>query len=307
MKHLFIINPAAGKCDRSAELTEKINACCKPRGLCYEIRISAGKGDCAALARAAAETGEEYRIYACGGDGTLNEVVNGVAGFSNVAVTHFPVGSGNDFVRMFSRPEAFSRLEQLLDPEERLLDLISVGDRAFSLNICSMGIDARIGAEVARYKRLPGLSGSGAYKLSTLVNVIKGVHRPCEVEVEDQVLRGEQTLICVCNGRYYGGGFCPVPEARPDDGLLEVLVIRGVSRLTAARVIGRYKNGRWQELPRWISHYQVKALTLRFPEESVVNVDGEIITAKDVTFAVAPEKLRFFHPRGLDFGEFAGK
>lgn len=114
MKHLFLINPAAGKYDHTREFQAKIQDACA--GLDYQIRISQQPGDCTRLARQAAESGQEVRIYACGGDGTLNETVAGVAGYANAAVTHFPGGSGNDFIKIFSDPAAFSDLSRLLTP-----------------------------------------------------------------------------------------------------------------------------------------------------------------------------------------------
>ena len=94
MTHLFIINPAAGSRNRTASYREKIEKSCDERGLTYRIEVSAGPGECTRLAREAAETGEKYRIYACGGDGTLNEVVQGAAGYDNVAITVFSGWSG---------------------------------------------------------------------------------------------------------------------------------------------------------------------------------------------------------------------
>ena len=90
MKHLFIINPAAGSCDRTESYTRQIEASCGKRGLDYRIEVSAAPGECARLAREAAQTGEEIRIYACGGDGTLNELASCAAGYPNAAVTVLP-------------------------------------------------------------------------------------------------------------------------------------------------------------------------------------------------------------------------
>ena len=218
MTHLFIINPAAGSRDRTKQYSEAIHKICGKRGLNYRIEVSGAPGECTRIAREAAESGEKYRIYACGGDGTLNEVVCGAAGFDNVAVTVFSGGSGNDFVKLFSEPEAFFDLERLLDAEEATFDLIKCNDD-YSLNICSVGLDARIGTDVANYKRIPLLSGFRAYAVSTLVNVIRGIAEHYTVEVDGQTVDKEMTLICVCNGQYYGGGFHPVPETDPADGL----------------------------------------------------------------------------------------
>ena len=118
MKHIFIINPAAGKYDHSQQFRKQIEEACGARGLAYEICVSQKPGDCRDIARKAAESGEEVRLYACGGDGTLNEVVNGVVGFPNAAITHFPGGSGNDAIKIFSETEPFFQLERLLDADE---------------------------------------------------------------------------------------------------------------------------------------------------------------------------------------------
>ncbi len=298
MKHYFIINPAAGKTDRTIELSQKITALCKERNLDYTVEISHAPGQCEVLARAAAAQGQPCRIYACGGDGTLNEVVNGAAAYDNAAVTVYPSGSGNDFIKASSDPAAFLDIARLLDPEEQEFDLIQVGDR-YGLNICSIGIDARVGTEVAKYKRLPLVSGSGAYLLSTLANVIKGVYRHYVVEVAGEVIDANQTLICACNGNWYGGGFHPVPDAVLNDGLLDVLLIRPVSRLKVATVIGAYKAGKFKDYPDLIRYLRVPEITVHCDEPSRINIDGELLVAKDVTFRIADQKLRFFYPKGL--------
>ncbi len=301
MKHLFIINPAAGKYDHTRELEEKVRNLWGERGLDYAIRSSKKPGDCAAIARQAAASGEEYRLYACGGDGTLNEVVNGAAGADNLAVTHVPCGSGNDFIKNFSEPSAFSDLARLLDPEERSLDLIQVGED-FCLDICSMGIDARIGTSIQDFKRIPLLTGHGAYNVSTVVNLIKGIHRHYVVEIEGQSIDQRFTLICVCNGRFYGGGYEPVPEARPDDGKLEVLLVKKVSRLQVAGLIGKYKAGRYSEYPELFRHFTTDRLVIHCDGQEVINLDGEARWGKDVEICLSDKKLRFFYPKGLLLG-----
>ena len=298
MKHLFIINPAAGSHDRTGEYREKIHAACAPLGLDYRVEVSAAPGECRRLAHEAAQTGENYRIYACGGDGTLNEVAAGAAGFPNAAVTVFSGGSGNDFVKLFDEPKAFFDLERLLDAEETTFDLIRCNED-LALNICSVGLDARIGTDVSRYKRLPLLSGFRAYAASTLINVVRGIGEHYVVDINGETIDGEKTLICVCNGRFYGGGFNPVPEADPADGLLEVLVIEKVTRLQVPGVIGKYKAGRYQDLEGLVRHFQTDRITIRCDRETPINLDGELRLAKTVTMAVAEEKVRFFYPRGL--------
>ena len=298
MKHLFIINPAAGSRDRTKDYSVAIHEACSARDLDYRIEVSTAPGECMRIAREAALTGEEVRIYACGGDGTLNEVAAGAAGFPNAAVPVFSGGSGNDFVKLFNDPKAFFDLERLLDADEAEFDMIRCnGDLA--LNICSVGLDARIGTDVSNYKRLPLLSGFRAYAASTLINVIKGIAEHYVVEIDGEQIDAEQTLICACNGRYYGGGFNPVPEADPTDGLLDVLLIKKVSRLQVGKVIGKYKSGRYKELPQLVRHFRTDKVKIICDKLTSINLDGELRTAKEVTMSIAKEKLRFFFPRGL--------
>lgn len=298
MKHLFLINPAAGRYDHTAELSGKIRAACEAGGLDYAIRVSRQPGDCTAMTRLAAGSGEACRVYACGGDGTLNEVVCGAAGAEHLAVTHLPCGSGNDFIKNFSDPSAFCKVERLLEADEVLLDLIQVGED-YSLSICSMGIDARIGTSIQRYKRLPLISGGGAYGLSTLINLAKGIHRHYTVELNGETVDDRFTLICVCNGRFYGGGYEPVPEARPDDGKLDVLLVKKVSRLQVAGIIGKYKAGRYAEYPSLFRHFSTDRVVIHCDREEVVNLDGEARWGKDVEIRLSDKKLRFFYPAGL--------
>jgi len=300
MTHLFIINPAAGSRDRTKDYTEKIQNLCGARGIDYRIEVSRAPGDCTRITREAAESGKEYRVYACGGDGTLNEVAAGAAGFSNVAVSVFSGGSGNDFVKLFSDPKAFFDLERLLDSEEATFDMIRCNED-LALNICSVGLDARIGTDVANYKRLPFLHGFSAYAASTVINLFKGISEHYVVEVDGEVIDGEHTFICACNGRFYGGGFNPVPEADPTDRKLDVLLVKKVSLLQVPGIIGKYKNGRYKELPHLVRHFRTDSVKIHCDKRTSVNLDGEQRFAQVVEFRIAEEKLRFFYPRGLTY------
>ena len=300
MKHLFIINPAAGSRNQTESYRKKIAEACEKRGLEYSIEVSGAPGQCRKIANRAAKSGESYRIYSCGGDGTMNEIVGGVAGYDNVAVTMFAGGSGNDFIRIFNEPEAFRDLNRLLDAEEVTLDLIRVNDD-FSLNICSVGLDARIAADVANYKRLPLLSGFRAYVASTVINLLKGISEHYIIEINGEKIDGRKTMICACNGRFYGGGFNPVPEADPTDGKLDVLVVEAVNLLQVPSVIGKYKNGQYTQLPKLVKHYSTDQLKIYFDKPTSINLDGEQLIGDKMEVSVAKEKLRFFYPKGLSW------
>lgn len=298
MEHIFIINPAAGSRDRTKDYSKTIQRVCRQRGLKYRIEVSAAPGECTRIAREAAETGKPVRLYACGGDGTLNEVAAGAAGYDNAAVTAYSGGSGNDFVKIFDDPKAFYELERLLDCEEAVFDMIRCNED-LALNICSVGLDARIGTDVSNFKRLPLLSGFRAYAVSTVINLFKGISEHYVVRVNGETVDGKQTFVCVCNGRFYGGGFHPVPEADPADGLLDVLLVKAVKLWQVPGLIGKYKNGRYKEIPHVVRHLRTDKITVTCDRPSPINLDGELRTAQEVTLSIAPQKLRFFYPRGL--------
>ena len=300
MTHLFIINPAAGSRDRTQEFTQAIETHCAQSDLSCRIAVSAAPGDCTRLAREAAESGEEYRIYACGGDGTLNEVIQGIAGYENVAVSVYAGGSGNDFIKIFDQPQAFTDLPRLLDATETTFDLIDCNG-SLCMNICSVGFDARIGLDMSKFKHLPLLHGYGAYAASTVLNIIKGISEHYIIQVNGETLDARQTLVCACNGRHYGGDFHPVPTADPADGLLDVLIVKGVSRLKLARLIGIYKAGNYPSLPEYVRHLKTKDIKILCDKPTAIQLDGEMRIAQEFHIRISDKKIRFFYPRQLSW------
>ena len=304
LKHLFIINPAAGKSGSTDTLAAQIRDIFGGRGLEYEIAFTSGAGTGEALARAAAQSGAPVRIYACGGDGTLNEAVNGAAGYDNAAVTNVPKGTGNDFLKIFGKNyrARFSDLAALADGPQAALDLMDCNGK-LGLGVICAGVDARVAADVHKYKALPLVSGVGAYILSLVVNVFKGLTRPTEIQVDGETLGGESTIICICNGRYYGGGFMPVKEAQPDDGILDMLVVPRVSRFTFFRLVGKYARGLYRQCPQVIRDFHCQEISFTSPDELVAVVDGEVMRSRSFTVRLSEKKINFFYPSDVFWRE----
>ena len=293
MKHLFIVNPVAGGKDRHEYVAEQARLALEGSADAYEVYITTAPMDACAKIKAEAASGEELRVYACGGDGTLNECVNGAVGHANVAVTHFPCGTGNDFIKMFGEEkDRFFDLSDLVRGEVRPLDVMECCGR-YAVNICSVGIDARIGTEVHQYH--------DSYVLSVVANLFKGIAQPLTVRGCGMDYSGGTSLICACNGRFYGGGFNPVPEAEPDDGLLDVLVVEKVNLLQVATVVGHYQKGRYADYPSLIYHARCRSLRIECVKESVVNIDGEAAYTTDAKIELIPQAIRFFYPKGLTY------
>lgn len=300
MKHLFIINPTAGKKRSTKQLEENIRKLDAP----HEIVLTQKAGDARRIAREAAESGQQVRLYACGGDGTLNEVVNGAAGYANAAVTNVPIGTGNDFLKIFGKDfrARFSDLSALAEGPQAAMDLIDCNG-LLGIDIVCAGVDARIAADKDKYNALPLVNGIGAYILSLVVNVLfKGIAVPTVVECGDLRYDGETAIICVCSGRYYGGGFMPVGDNMPDDGVLETLVVPKVSRRTFFRLVGEYAKGKYREYPDLIWHRRGDGVTVRSGRELVACVDGEILRGRELNIRLSEKKVNFFYPAGLDYG-----
>ena len=298
-KDVFIINPAAGKKGRSDEVTGLVRQTAAARGLDAEICVTAHKGHAAELvSRIAGEDPERVcRFYACGGDGTLNEVVCGAAEHPNAQVACYPCGTGNDFIKLFSGAEHFLDLDRLIDAPTIPLDLIRINDK-YALNLCSAGIDARVADWVGRHNRSIPLSGKLVYDLSLIVNFFGRIWRNYEVELDGERLDGAYSIIVAGSGRYYGGGFYAVPEAEPDDGLLDFVLIRRVSHLKLVQLIGKYQEGRHREFGDLQIWRRGRRIVLRSAEPEPCNYDGEIMRVREAVIELAPRQLEIALPEG---------
>ena len=299
LRHLFIINPAAGKKETTAQLEGMLAKLSFP----HEVAYTQQAGDAQRIAQEAAQAGEPVRIYACGGDGTLNEVVNGAAGYDHVAITNVPKGTGNDFLRIFGANyrKEFYDLEALAAGPQKKFDLLDCNGK-LGIDVVCCGVDARIGAGVHRYKRLFFVSGIGAYILSLLEQVLfKGMTQPMWVKMGDVEHNGETTVVCVCNGRYYGGGFNPVPDAMPDDGIFDMLVIPGISLFTFARLVGKYAKGKYKQLSRYILEHHGEEITFSSTQELVTVVDGEEMRGTHFTVRRSEKTVNFFYPAASSY------
>ncbi len=302
MKHLFVVNPVAGGKDATAAVRTQVQDSFRGKNEPYEIYITTGPKDATRKVRLEASSGDELRVYACGGDGTFNEVVCGAACQPNVAVCPFPTGTGNDFCRMFGKDaDLFRNLDALLNGCVHPIDLISCNG-SYSANICSVGIDARIGTDVHTYSHLPLIGGSGGYVVSAIVNALHGIATNMHIRCGSYEVEARHSLVCACNGRFYGGGFNPSLDAMLDDGLMDVFIVRKVSFFTFARLIGKYASGHADDYPKYITHLRSTSLYIDFDREDVINLDGEALRAGTVNMRLMPKALNLIVPHGLGGG-----
>ncbi len=299
MKHVFIINPRAGKRDRTARIYDMADRLRRDHGLVCECMLTDRPGGATDMARKLAETGEALRLYACGGDGTAHEVANGAAGFPNAAMTVIPTGTGNDFLKNFGPDaEKFADVENLWDGEPFPLDLIDCNGR-LCLTIACSGIDAQVADSVHQYSGLPLLSGRGSYLAAVAANVLlRPVGSRWTVWLDDERMEDDFLLVSMCNGRYYGGGSMPVPEARMDDGVLHTILVKKVGRGKFARLFSAYSAGDYHLLPPELVRVST-ARTVRIQSETdiVTCLDGECFRSREAVLALSDKRLNFFGPK----------
>lgn len=307
MRHVFIVNPVSGKADASGTLVPEIIRAVSHRELDYQILLTEYPGHAVELARQQAGQGGEVRLYACGGDGTLNEVLHGSYGCKNVQVACVPCGSGNDFVRNFGSSEPFRNLEDLIQGDAVSMDLIET-DQGLAVAICSAGLDAQVAYGIPKFRRIPLCGGSMAYKLSILQAVSGKLGHRLRIYADDEVITGDFLMLALCNGSTYGGGFCAAPQACMNDGLLELVMVRKIGRLQIARLIGDYQKGLHMRGEQVAPAYQKIIVYRRVRRMRMETLDGQpIVVTRDGECApyfqlhaqVLPDAVRIVLPRSV--------
>lgn len=296
MKHVFIINPRAGKGKAMDFIRPQIEAYIKAHKLDAEIHIPDSPHAAQDYIRAEASKGEPVRFYACGGDGTLFEAVNGAFGHPNAEVAVLPLGSGNDFIRLFGTQEQFLNIDAQVNGTSVELDCIKCGDK-IAINQCSMGVDAEVCAKQAAFKKLPFMKGEMAYTAAALYCICRRLNNEFTVSIDGGEPKKMTLLFCVgANSRWYGGGYQAAPLAVPDDGLLDFIVVEKKNgRLKLLTLLPKYKKG--MHLGWDITHFsRGKKMTIHSDRPAAVNVDGECEYVTDRTFEIVEKGIRFVIP-----------
>jgi len=302
MEHLFIINPAAGKSDRRKELSEKIEKI-ETRDK-VTIKFTEKPGDATEIVKKhLSETNDFVRVYACGGDGTANEVLKGIIGFENCALGVIPIGSGNDFVRSFEKftKDDFANIEDMMSGEDKLIDIMECQGR-YSMNNMSVGYDAAVAKNVDKFKRLPLVTGSLAYKLSIVYCLFTKLKHRYRIiaDGKEYVSKDIKTLLAVAgNGKYYGGGIKATPLADFNDGKIELMHIKTISAIRFIFLVSTYIKGAHIDNPKlpFVKHTKCESVTFEGDDNIDIGFDGEIISLKNPTVRIIPNAIRVIVPK----------
>ena len=271
------------------------------RGLDGDALISERPGQLTALA-ADAVAGGATRLVVVGGDGSVNEVVNGIADAHGVELAVIPRGTGWDFVRTFDIPRDLdAAVDVALTGSVREIDLGAVtyrtwgGEDARSVfaNVASAGISGAIAQRANESSK--ALGGKVSYYWATLAVFVGWQTGEMRVTVDGESRNGKMIDAVVCNGRYLGGGMMMCPEAEPDDGVFDVLLIGNVTKLDLLLVLPKTYKGNHLPHPR-LELLRGKVVTVESAEPLPIELDGEQPGTTPARFEVLPRALRLRVP-----------
>ena len=300
MKYVFIVNPHAGDTDRVQLIRSAIEGL--PEKDDCEIYPTKAPRDATAYVKqwCAEHPGEEVRFIACGGDGTVNEVCTGAAGLENVSVTCYPCGSGNDFVKAFGGADKFLSVPALLRAPAQPLDLLKVGDR-YSDNVVNFGFDTTVAITINEERAKTGHGNKNAYTKGVVKALLTAMKNTFTVKADGETLNpdGKALLCTVANGQYVGGSFRCAPKAATDDGLIEVCLIKPISRLRFVKILKPYTNGEHldrSDMRDIVVYRRAKKVEVEAPEGFAFSLDGEIIYQSRFTVEIVPAALQLAVP-----------
>ncbi len=305
MKHLIVLNGSAGGFD--AALKEKVNEAFK--GLDFEIYTTTGpRSVIPFLKEYLGKTKDTVRVYACGGDGTIHEVVNGVVGAKNAEVAILATGTGNDFVKIYGGKEKFQDFASLIKGEAHPVDVSELTGEGvegplYSINVINFGFDAIVGARGNYYKEhgLPEgtKEGTNPYDYALKHDAMKhGRFNDIEVFADGEKLNEKQILLAtLAQGQYVGGQFRCAPKSDNTDGLIDVCVLKTMTYLGLGLIIGTYTKGKHLDKPRKkIVYRRAKEIKMVSPADFDVCVDGEMIRGNNFVVKVIPGAVKLVLP-----------
>ena len=278
MKYIFIVNPESAK-GNAMKIIGNIEKVCKQEHIEYEVCYTLAQGDATRLAQSYKD--DENIIYAVGGDGTLSEVLNGVIGTKN-KIGIIPAGSGNDFYRT---------VKELAKAE--IESDVGVVNGKYFLNIACVGIDAEVANNVPLMKK-KNVKVKNLYTASILYTFTHFKFKQIHFKSQEKDEKGNFTILSICNGRYYGGGYNISPKASLEDNYFDVYYINKLRLPSIINLLLKLKKGKLEQDER-TNHFKTNNITVTSEEPIRFNVDGETIENTKFEIKIIPKAIKIYH------------
>ena len=299
MKHIFIVNTVAGEHSCLDEVKNAIAH--ESEVIDYEIFTPSSAKDNISQIKSYLEAhpDEEVRFYACGGDGTLNKVASGIYGFPNASLAVLAYGSGNDYIKYYADLQTFRTVENAMHGTEKRVDIMKVNDR-FALNATHFGLDSVVAKTMNKIRRYHIIGGKMCYPIAVFKAFFTGMKTKCTVYADGEKLNDSKICLCtVANGKYVGGSYKCAPRSLNDDGLLEVCLIKPVSRIKFAILKKYYTEGTHLDNPRfnkYVVYRRAKQVVIEGGKGFCVSLDGEILEGEKIIVENKQQAIRFVVP-----------
>ena len=308
MRHYFIINPAAGKDHTAQELTSKIASAANATDILFRVYETKSQGDATRYVseKCAKHPEETLRFYACGGDGTLNEVVNAAAAFPNAEVAVVPVGTGNDFVKNFTNTKNFMNMKRQILGTPVKIDLIKFNDR-YCVNVLNIGFDCAVVQKMGQFRRSKFVPNKMAYIAGIVAALASEYGEHFRLTIDGEKFESEDFLLAAFGkGSFYGGGFKALPLSIANDGCIDACVATKISRLEFIQAVGKYKAGEHLDLG-FITYKKCHSVHIESDEPIGVCADGEVFMENVIDVEVVPMALSFSIPEGCELAALAAE
>ena len=277
MRILFIVNPTAGR-GAGAKKLQKLEKLLDVKGVDHELLQTTGPGDAKLFAKERRDDFDLVTVF--GGDGTMNEVLNGLVD-GNTPMAVMPIGTGNDFVRSAQLPIKLEpALDNILSGKRRTCDLgVFNGERHF-INVIGIGFDAYANIESRKIKRL---KGTAVYVAAVLKTLRQWSAVPMKIEMDDDLIDDHSYLTCIANGWSVGGGLSLAPDAHLRDGLFDVCHVADISSGKIVWNFPKLTNGKINDLQE-VTIRQSRKVRVTSEEPLPMHIDGEIIDGENKVF-----------------------
>jgi len=273
----------------------------KENGLNFKMCTTSHQGEAVELAQKAADNGAEL-IVSVGGDGTVNEIVNGIMKSKNdPPLGIIPLGWANDFIKSTNIPsDIIEACKILIKGKTKKIDIGVINNQIYFANICGVGFDAEVAQLANRMKsKHPNLHILSAfvYVFATVKKLLSPFNcHNVKIKFDGQEIHSKILFIAIGNGKFYGGRFKITPEAILDDSLLEVCVVEEMGRLKYLMSIPKVFKGAHESI-KGINFYRAKEVVIQSSEPILAQVSGEVIEGqKEFTITLLPKRLKLIVP-----------
>ncbi len=293
MEHIIIANEFSGT-DRGRKVLKEVMAYFKNKQEKFTVWKTEYSGHATELTKKAVDAGYKT-LFIIGGDGTFNQVINGLdlEDSKDISLALIPAGSGNDFVRNTNlKGSTHQILDYIFNSEPKLVDCCSVNGSKF-LNMCGFGLDVELAIRQTRIKKF--FKGPFSYIFSLLITLFNIRFYNISYSIDSgETISEKAFLIAMGNGTAYGGGIPITPFAKINDGLLDVCVVRKIPYLSIPRLLLKLLKGTLIEEKKYVNYYKCKSIKIDSDSRLPLNLDGELVLGMPCEFEIIPNAVRIY-------------